>query len=236
MYHDSLKELIQCVKSRVEQATRRIDQSDDPAILDREMRFIRPFWECFTARQRLNQSRYWESLQVRIATPTAPAELYVKTPLVWYPRRRPLWTALQNESLQNRAPIYNLLRGLEIVLFNFTTLLGRAQHVLGLDDPDSFEIQTRESDGGSYYAARRILKRTDPAGNEYRIVTCRFRLPNADECKIEKDYSDNRSNPVVILRLTSATSARGGDERQITFEGTQAQLNRHDGKLSLQRL
>jgi hypothetical protein len=57
-FQGSLQALMLTVRKRVTRATESIQQFDDPAVIDREMRFLRPFWEFIQTRQKVNKKRY----------------------------------------------------------------------------------------------------------------------------------------------------------------------------------
>ncbi len=236
-FQGSLKSLMLTVRKRVTLATASIQQFDDPAVIDREMRFLRPFWEFIQTRQKLNRNRYWEARQ-RDLFSAQEALMMNKTPLVWLPDRPAVCNALEVADDRERLIIISLLRGIEIVIFNFTTLLSRSRHTLGIEDPESFQIVTTEShpiDG--YRLLRSTIKRTSPEnGEEYKVITTRFILPNKEEIKIEKDFSQSLTDPQVEIRLTADRSGRQRGSHYLEYLGRQSELNQRSGRLMTTRL
>ena len=235
-FRGSLKELMQTVRQRVTHATELIDASDEPEIIDREMRYIRPFWEFFAARQKLNQLRFWESCAKKLKV-RCDNLLIRKTPLVWLPGRQFVAEATGNMDDAKRAALLTILRGIDIALFNFNTLMARCRFILGIEDPESFQIVTQEKDDiGSYRLMRSTFKREGADGVEYKIITCRFIMPDGEEIKIEKDYSVSRTDPLLHIRLLKAGPAVTREDLKLEFDGGQSQLNQRFGRLRTSRL
>jgi|GEM_PF-1980341 len=236
-FQGSLQALMLTVRKRVTRATESIQQFDDPAVIDREMRFLRPFWEFIQTRQKVNKKRYWETRQRDLFLDNETPILH-KTPLVWLPDRSALCNALETAEDRERLIMIALLRGIEIVIFNFTTLLSRSRFTLGIEDPDSFQIVTTESQPGeSYRLMRATMKRTSPENGEaYKVITTRFILPNKEEVKIEKDYSRSLIDPQVEIRITADRSGRTRGSHYLEYRGHQSELNQRTGRLMTTRL
>jgi len=236
-FRGTLKSLMLVVRKRVTRATESIQQFDDPAIIDREMRFLRPFWEFLQTRQKLNRQRFWdarkEDLFVGLNEP-----IFRKTPLLWLPERGPLCQTLSNPDDRKSAAAITLLRGVEIVLYNFSTLLSRSHRTLGIDDPNSFQLVTQESDGNeSYRLLRATLKRKSAETSDlYRIITTRLILPDQEEIKIEKDFSGNPIDPDVQIRITADRSGRQRGPFSLQYRGRQSELNQRSGRIKIVRL
>lgn len=209
---------------RVDRASNLIAASDDPEIIDREMRYIRPFWEFYTARRKFNNTRFWEN-RSRDVFRGYDEETFRKTPLVWLPTREAMCTAAESGDEPSRMMIVNVLRGMDVVLFNFLTLLSRMKNLLGIDDPQSFQITAIEKQSDGYQLMRRTVQRESAGGESIRIVTCRFRLPGGEELKIEKDLPDGLGDPLVTIRMHNTERADSRDRRLLQYLGTQRQLS-----------
>ena len=231
-----MKSLMLMVRKRVTHATATINQFDDPDVIDREMRFLRPFWEFIAARQKLNLQRFWESRR-KDAFASVKSPIYRVTPLVWIPDRSAVCEAMQTAEDREQKAICAILRGIDIVLYNFNTLLSRSRYSLGIEDPESFQIVTKEAgDIGSYRILRHTVKRTAETGEEYRIITTRFVLPDDEEIKIEKDYSQSPIDPEVEIRLWIDQTAKKRGEKFFEYQGLQSQLNQRTGRLKTLRM
>ncbi|MBD3673220.1 MAG: hypothetical protein HUJ26_06800 [Planctomycetaceae bacterium] len=225
------------VRKRVTLATNLIHRFDDPQVIDREMRFLRPFWEFIQTRQKLNRQRYWKARQKDLFTGISKKPVR-QTPLIWLPHRDVICSALDDPNGQKRAIGIGLLRGLDIVIFNFSTLLSRSHYALGIQDPESFQLVTSEpEEDGSYQCLRSTLHRRSAENNEeYKIITTRFILPDQEEIKIEKDFSRSTIDPDVLLRVTADRSGRERGPYLLEYRGRQSELNQRTGRLKVSRL
>lgn len=217
-----LLELVCTVRRRTTRATDLIARSDAPDVIDREMRYIRPFWEFYSARRRINSQRYWERTRRELFGDTTETPFH-RTPLVWLPRCDVVVSNGDYPEGHARRRMLNLLSGLDGAIFNFIGLMGRMRHTLGFGDQESFHVETTEEGEHGYQLLYRILARSGQGGG-YRILTCQFQLPNGEYVKIEKDYSRGRSDVSVSIRLHGRTQLRG-----LRFDGTQAELRKHRG-------
>lgn len=236
-FRGSLKSLMLTVRKRVIIATESLQRFDDPQVIDREMRFIRPFWEFLQTRQKLNQQRYWDARKKDLFAGVEKNPIR-RSPLVWLPERSVLCAALDRLDDRTRAEGIGLLRGLDIVIFNFSTLLSRSHHSLGLDEPESFHLVTTEPKTQGHYQFLRATLHKKSAENqqEYKIITTRLILPDLEEIIIEKDFSKNSTNPDVHIRVTADRSGRQRGEYQLEFRGRQSELNQRSGLLKTTRL
>lgn len=228
-FDGSLTELLQTVKRRVDRASQLLAATDDPAVIDREIRYIRPFWEMYQARRRFNHSRFWERKEATLFDGISPPH-FVKTALIWLPRREALCQVMAASGNAHQGEILTLLRGIDIVLFQLFVLLGRLRFTLGIESEDAFRIVTRERRGGQYQLMQRRLVNESADGSAYRILTCRFALPDGEEIKIEKDYSEGAADPLVSIRFDLT---RGSERQwQLQYDGRQSDLKRQSGRLS----
>lgn len=225
----SLTELIRVVQKRVNRATDLLDQSDDPEIIDREMRFIRPFWDFVTARRTLNSTRYWTRLQTDLFREDCPIR---KTPLMWLPDRPTLCKTASSLDQESAARLIQLLFGIDLVIFNFTRLLGRMKFSFGIDDPESFEIRTKEAgeSRGHTFRHRCIIRRA-PDGSTFRFVTSLFSQPDGEEFKIEKDYSRNLVDPQMELRVQRNAATSGQRLPILQYVGSHSEMKRQSGQV-----
>lgn len=225
----SLAELIRVVQKRVNRATDLLDQSDDPEIIDREMRFIRPFWDFVTARRTLNSMRYWARLQTDLFHEDCPIH---KTPLMWLPDRLSLCQAASRLDQESAARMIQLLFGVDLVIFNFTRLLGRMKFSFGINDPESFEIRTKETGEHHGYTFRhRCIIRRAPDGSTFRVITSLFAQPDGEELKIEKDYSCNLVDPQMELRIQTNAVPNGQRLPALQYVGSHSEMKQQRGRV-----
>ncbi|MBC7815973.1 MAG: hypothetical protein IAG10_03635 [Planctomycetaceae bacterium] len=227
----SLTDLIRVVQKRVNRATDLIGSADDLEIIDREMRFIRPFWDFATARRALNSSRYWTRLQAELFRGDCPIR---KSPLMWIPDRATLCRAAQQLDQRTTPLLINLLFGMDLVIFNFTRLLGRMKYSFGIDDPESFEIRTSEADQRRGYVFRnRCIIRRAADGSTYRVLTSLFAQPDGEEIKIEKDYSRDLSDPQMELRVQHNSGSDGPRLPILQYVGSHSEMKHRSGIVRL---
>lgn len=227
-FEGSLADLIRVVQKRVNRATDLISSADDPEIIDREMRFIRPFWDFATTRRTLNSSRYWAKLQTDLfRSDDSPVR---KTPLMWCPDRTAACQAATQLDQRSEPLLIQLLFGVDLVIFNFTRLLGRMKNTFGIEDPESFEITTCEANQACGYVFRNrcIIRRSDN-GSTYRILTSLFGQPDGEEIKIEKDYSQNLTDPQMELRVQLHSSDAGPRSIVLQYAGRHSEMKRRTG-------
>lgn len=224
-----LTELIRVVQRRVNRATELLGQSDDPDVIDREMRFLRPFWDFASSRRTLNSTRYWNRLRDDLFPNECPIR---KTPLMWIPDRVALCLAAQRLDEQSKPKLIQLLFGMDLVIFNFVRLLGRMKYSFGIDDPESFQFRTRDTDDGRGYTFRNhCIVRRSTDGSTYRILTSRFALPDGEEIKIEKDYSVSLTDPQMELRVQPPSCAVGGQTPILQYSGRHSDIKRRCGNI-----
>lgn len=227
-FEGSLADLIRVVQKRVSRATDLISSADDPEIIDREMRFIRPFWDFATTRRTLNSSRYWAKLQTDLfRSHDNPVR---KTALMWCPDRTAVCQAAGQLDQRSEPQLIQLLFGVDLVIFNFTRLLGRMKNTFGIEDPESFEITTREAHQGRGYVFRnRCIIRRSASGSTYRILTSLFGQPDGEEIKIEKDYSQSLTDPEMELRVQQHSNDAGRRSHVLQYAGSHSEMKRRSG-------
>lgn len=230
----SLAELIRVVQKRVNRASDLLGQSDDPEIIDREMRFIRPFWDFATARRSLNSTRYWSRLQSELFAGECPIR---KTALMWVPDQAALCQAASRLDQRTNAQLIQLLFGIDLVTFNFTRLLGRMKHCFGIDDSESFEIRTMERDGNRGFQFRhRCIIRRGADDSTYRVVTSFFAQPDGEEFKIEKDYSQSLIDPQMEFRVQQKNHDHGQQAPVLQYLGRHSEMKRRTGLVRVRQI
>ncbi len=213
----SLGELMRIVRARTTRASDLIAETDDPEIVEREFRYVRPFWEFYVHRTKVNAGRFWNRVGQE-AFPDAPLPWVHKNPLAWLPRRSSLAAVTADPAPRVRRLLVRMLNGLDGAVFNFVGLTGRMRHTLGLGDDESFHLVTTEPGGDGFQLQYRLLSRSSPGGRSYRIITCQFELPTGERLKIERDYSEP-GDVGVSVRLSAGATGSG-----IGFDGRAAEL------------
>lgn len=219
VFDGTLKDLMKHARSRVNRASRLIASSDDPDVIDREMRLIRPFWEFLHARKTFNQTAFWKRFQSSLGAPQTTL-LYRKNDLAWLPEREPLCDALATQRDQSLRMI-RLLRGVDLIVSNFIRLIARMRFSVGIDSSDRFILKTQETGSPAYTLQLRRLERETPDGKSYLVTTCQLIQPDGEAIKIERDSSESVLNPFVSITLHNASIA---GERRILWDGVNDDL------------
>ena len=226
LHEQTLGNLVRTVRRRVAHASDLIARTDDAEIIDREMRYVSPFWAFCTARQRINNSRYWKGF-ANVVLPNTSESVVNQTQLVWMPRRELLCESGPYYTADAAHRIVKMMFGVDLVLYNFMRLISRMRSTLGIESGESFQISTAEPGGFAYVLQWRSLLRKLENGSTTRMITCRFRQPDNEEIKIEKDMSTHLRNPWVTISLH-----RNGDaslNHRLVFEGSMEELKSGDG-------
>jgi hypothetical protein len=149
---------------------------------------------------------------------------------MWCPDRAAFCrTALQLDE-PAKPSLIQMLFGVDLVIFNFTRLLGRMKYSFGIDDPESFEITTREAGQDRGYVFRhRCMIRSAANGTTYRVLTSLFSQPDGEEIKIEKDYSRDLIDPQMELRLQHNSGGQQQRPSVLQYEGTHSEMKRRTG-------
>lgn len=99
-----------------------------------------------------------------------------------------------------------------------------------IEDPESFEITTREEGKDRGYLFRnRCIIRCAADGVTFRVLTSLFGLPDGEEIKIEKDYSRDLTDPQMELRLQHNPSGEGQRLPSLQYLGTHSEMKRRVG-------
>ena len=215
----SLLSMVRTAQRRVHRATDLIADTEDGDVVTREMRYITPFWEFYRARQKLSNAEFWRGVRKQALSDISEKPFH-RTALVWMPRRSVLCAAVPGCSEPARKRLVSLLLGTDLVMYNFMRLVSRMHHSFTVPDPETFDIETQEDEGGSYVLQRRSVKHQSANGSRHNLISCRFRHPNGEELKIEKDMSGSMTDPHISIVFSS----RDSDEPTLTFEGTQRDL------------
>lgn len=229
-FDGSLRDLVKLVLKRVHHGIDLIGQLEDPEIIQREMRFIRPFWEFFRARQKLNEKAFWLARK-RDLFADYQDSYFNKTDLLALPTRGAICHACEQADETQRKQILNIVRGTEIVLFNFLTLCSRCKYVLGIEDDQAFHLTTSESEGAGYTLSWNVLKRPASDDQHYRIITLKFLLPDGEAVRIEKDYSEDNVNPQLTIRFQKDKREPGERLEIFEYTGMQSELKNLRGRL-----
>ena len=225
-FDGTLADLMRAARERVNRATELISTFDDAEVIDREMRYVRPFWEFFNARKRLGHAAVWQRL-LRSDESNKLPQTYRKTALAWLPERESFSEVIVCEpSEQSTRRMIRLLRGSDLVIYNFIRLLARMRFTFGVEDSDNFTISTKEKNGGNYRIQLRRLKREAKNGEFYSVTTCQFIMPDGEAIKIERDTSKNAVNPHVSLTLHNI-KIKG--ERRLLWDGMNSDLKAGKG-------
>lgn len=225
-YDGSLADLMRAARERVYRATDLISSFDDVEVIDREMRYIRPFWEFINARQRLGHAKVWQGVP-GVDSNRNQIQIYRKTALAWLPERQSFCDAFVREPSElSTRRILRLLRGSDLVIYNFIRLLARMRFTFGVEDSDNFTISTKEKNGGNYRIQLRRLRREAKNGEFYSVTTCQFMMADGEAIKIERDTSKNAVNPHVSLTLHNI-KIKG--ERRLLWDGMNSDLKAGKG-------
>ena len=240
-YDDSLKSLVLTLQQRVVQASNLIRISDDPGVLDREVRFIRPFWDFVISRQTLNSTQYWEDCGRKLLG-SPSYDLVRVTPLSWLPQRHLLIESLLKHGDAARPTIHDLLLHVEGVVFNFVELMSRCSFLLNIPDSGSFELETWKRDRPEGYRLSLEADRHDVADESGRRrlvgettgVTVAFVLPEGEAIRVKRNFADDPTNPQIHLRMHVASGQQRPDDRVLTLTGTLREFHNGQGQLDIE--
>jgi len=234
-YYHSLKSLVLTLQQRVGEASNLIRISDDPGELDREIRFIKPFWDFVIHRQILNSTQYWESCGQTLLGETS-FDLIRVTPLSWMPNRRMLVGSLLEHGDKVQPTIHDLLQHVEGVVFNFVELMSRCSFLLKIPDAGSFELETWKKNRPEGYRLALEAERRDVTDQSGRLrlvgettgVTVAFVLPEGEAIRIDRNYLEDPTNPRIHVRMLVQSGQQRPDDRVLTLTGTLKEIR--DGR------
>lgn len=240
-YYDSLKSLVLTLQQRVVQASNTIRLSDDPGVLESELQFINPFWDFVSSRQSLNSTEYWEDCSQTLLGDVS-YDLIRVTPLAWLPQRRMLIDALQHEDQTILTTIHDLLYHVEGVVFNFVQLMSRCSFLLKIDNAGAFEIETWKSNRPEGYRLSRMSDRQNVADASGKLklignttgVTVAFVMPEGEAVRVERDYSQDPTNPQMRLRMLVESGQQRPDDRILTLTGTLREIQNGQGRVDVE--
>jgi hypothetical protein len=234
-YYHSLKSLVLKLQERVAQASNLIRISDDPGVLDREVHFIKPFWDFVISRQTLNSTEYWEDCSRTLLGKTS-YDLVRVTPLCWLPQRRLLIDSLLKQGDGAQPVIHDLLQHVEGAVFNFVELMSRCSFLLDIQDAASFELETWKKKRPEGYRLSLSEERQDMPDESGRLrlvghttaVTVAFVLPEGEAIRVDRSYVEDPTNPRIHVRMHVESGRQRPGDRVLTLTGTLKEIR--DGR------